>query len=70
MAGIDGALDFIPVMAFYWFVYAVYLYGWPGDKPLVLPEAEGLPGRLDHWLADLKRRFKIRRLSSSLSRAS
>lgn len=31
MAGIDGALDFIPVMAFYWFVYTVYLYGWPGS---------------------------------------
>ena len=30
MALIDGALDFIPVMAFYWFVYAVFLYGWPG----------------------------------------
>lgn len=30
MAGADGALDFIPVMAFYWFVYAVFLYGWPG----------------------------------------
>ncbi len=31
MAVIDGALDFIPVMAFYWFVYAVFLYGWPGS---------------------------------------
>ncbi|MDQ2804646.1 MAG: hypothetical protein M3Y41_18920, partial [Pseudomonadota bacterium] len=30
MGVIDGALDFIPVMAFYWFVYAVFLYGWPG----------------------------------------
>ena len=30
MAAADGALNFIPVMAFYWFVYAVFLYGWPG----------------------------------------
>ena len=30
LAGIDGAFIFIPVMAFYWFVYAVFLYGWPG----------------------------------------
>ena len=36
MAASDGALDFIPVMAFYWFVYAVFLYGWPGDRPMVL----------------------------------
>lgn len=30
MAGSDGAFNFIPVMAFYWFVYAVFLYDWPG----------------------------------------
>ena len=36
MAGIDGALDFIPVMAFYWFVYAVFLYGWPGGLGAVI----------------------------------
>ena len=36
-AASDGALDFIPVMAFYWFVYAVFLYGWPG-----------MPARLQH----------------------
>ncbi len=58
MAGIDGALDFIPVMAFYWFVYAVLLYGWPGGlrgggytgvaEAEHLPEpnpADALPGR-------------------------
>ena len=49
MGGIDGALDFIPVMAFYWFVYTVFLYGWPGrpvvairhrlEAPMELPEA-------------------------------
>ncbi|HLI77257.1 MAG TPA: hypothetical protein VKV02_09955, partial [Acidobacteriaceae bacterium] len=54
MAGIDGALDFIPVMAFYWYVYAVFLYGWPGDRPLVLPEAKPLP----EPLARLLRRFR------------
>ena len=39
MAGIDGALDFIPVMAFYWFIYAVYLYGWPGGLTSNNPSA-------------------------------
>ncbi len=34
MALIDGALDFIPVMAFYWFVYSVFIYGWPGWQTL------------------------------------
>ncbi len=39
MAAVDGALDFIPVMAFYWFVYAVYLYGWPGTQRERAPAA-------------------------------
>jgi hypothetical protein len=26
----DGALDLIPVMAFYWFAYMIYVFGWPG----------------------------------------
>ncbi len=30
MGGSDGALNYIPVMAFYWFVYMIYLFGWPG----------------------------------------
>ncbi|HEY5381869.1 MAG TPA: hypothetical protein VIJ65_06410 [Acidobacteriaceae bacterium] len=30
LAGMDGALNYIPVMAFYWFAYMVYLFGWPG----------------------------------------
>lgn len=25
----DGGLDFIPVMAFYWFTYMIYLFDWP-----------------------------------------
>ncbi len=51
----DGALDFIPVMAFYWFVYSVFLYGWPGTQhlalypapqtsPVPLPQHVPLPG--------------------------
>lgn len=57
MAGIDGALDFIPVMAFYWFVYAVFLYGWPGDRPVVLPETKPLPGFLARWLERFRPRL-------------
>ena len=33
IAASDGAFNFIPVMAFYWFVYAVFLYDWPGTQP-------------------------------------
>ncbi len=29
----DGAINLIPVMAFFWFVYSVYLYGLPGGEP-------------------------------------
>ena len=43
MAGIDGALDFIPVMAFYWFVYAVFLYGWPGYQARSVRSADSEP---------------------------
>ena len=51
MAASDGALDFIPVMAFYWFVYAVLLYGWPGARgaPVLAataPPVEDSGGRL------------------------
>jgi hypothetical protein len=27
MCGMDGAFDYIPVMAFYWFAYMIFLYG-------------------------------------------
>ena len=32
----DGGLELIPVMAFYWFVYMIFLEGWPGgyEPPL------------------------------------
>ena len=43
MGAIDGALDFIPVMAFYWFVYSVFLYGWPGSHAVFQPAAASGP---------------------------
>jgi hypothetical protein len=30
----DGAFDLIPVMAFYWFVYMIYLFDWPRFLPV------------------------------------
>ncbi len=45
MAVIDGALDFIPVMAFYWFVYAVFLYGWPGSAEGRSPAVSSAPAQ-------------------------
>jgi hypothetical protein len=41
VAAIDGATNLIPVMAFYWFVYMTFLFGWPGEKSLVVPDAPG-----------------------------
>ena len=46
MGVIDGALDFIPVMAFYWFVYAVYLYGWPGFSERVVRAVSSPPAQM------------------------
>ena len=43
MAASDGALDFIPVMAFYWFIYAVFLCGWPGVRRLRSHVADAEP---------------------------
>jgi len=42
MACIDGGFNYIPTMAFYWFVYMIYIFGWPThpapQKPaIVLP---------------------------------
>jgi len=33
MAGIDGGIVFIPTMAFFYFVYLIYLFGWPKAFP-------------------------------------
>ena len=33
LAWVDGAFNFIPTMAFYWFVYMIYLFGWPAAHP-------------------------------------
>lgn len=69
MAGIDGALDFIPVMAFYWFVYAVFLYGWPGDRPILLPK--NVPSQaLARLRGRVRARLTARRPSSTLARVS
>ncbi len=67
MAGIDGALDFIPVMAFYWFVYAVFLYGWPGERPLLLPEVGPVRNLWSQW-AELRRRLPQRPRWATLAR--
>jgi hypothetical protein len=37
IAGVDGAANFIPVMAFYWFAYMTFLMGLPGESAS-LPE--------------------------------
>ncbi len=34
LAGADAAINLIPVLAFYWFVYMVFLYGLPGEGQL------------------------------------
>jgi hypothetical protein len=39
----DGALNFLPVMAFYWFVYMIYLFGWPGTQPAVAVQPQPAP---------------------------
>lgn len=28
----DGATNLIPVLAFYWFTYMIFVYGWPGEQ--------------------------------------
>lgn len=68
MAAMDGALDFIPVMAFYWFVYAVYLYGWPGDRPIRVQE--DTPVRFWSWLVQKRGRRPARRAPSTLAGVS
>jgi hypothetical protein len=39
----DGALPYIPVIAFYWFTYMIYLFGLPGTQPSPLVRQESEP---------------------------
>ena len=39
----DGAFNFIPVMAFYWFVYMIYLFGWPASTTVVALHKQPAP---------------------------
>jgi hypothetical protein len=43
LAGSDGALNFLPTMAFYWFVYMIYLFGWPGTRSAVAAQRAPVP---------------------------
>jgi len=35
LAGADGVFNYIPMMAFYWFIFMIYIYGWPGEQSVV-----------------------------------
>ena len=35
----DGATNLIPVMAFFWFTYSVYLFGMPGTQQAAAAES-------------------------------
>jgi hypothetical protein len=35
LAGMDGALNYIPTMAFYWFLWMLFIYGGPFNMPRV-----------------------------------
>lgn len=51
MCGMDGAFDYIPVMAFYWFAYMLFIYG---DINLhSIRVSEGLEGNLSSPLPEL-----------------
>ncbi len=41
LAAVDAAFNFIPTMAFYWFVYMIYVFGWPAAHRLIGSRMEG-----------------------------
>lgn len=46
LVGIDGCINYVPVMIFYWFVYMVYACGWPGESDgRYVPAAFEIPVR-------------------------
>jgi hypothetical protein len=47
MAWIDGGFPYIPTMAFYWFVYMIYLFGWPAAHPEAQEQAAVLTAPLN-----------------------
>jgi hypothetical protein len=55
LAGVDGALNYIPVMAFYWFAYMIYLFGWPGERSDEIATVSPAHARTDElsWLQGL-----------------
>jgi hypothetical protein len=50
LACVDGAFNYIPMLAFYWFAYMIYLFGWPGGLGDEAPVARPALPSLRRWL--------------------